>query len=134
MNTVELLMNADIEKLKEQPTAELKIKRLSELLGSDFIVKLKAISSTKYSDYTGKALDDNQNLDMSKWPDSQALICIEGIVEPDLRDKDLQEKFAAPTPKELLRTIFKGGEITAMTDKISQLSGYSDDVAEEIKN
>ena len=48
MNTVELLMSADVEKFSDKPHATIEIPRLSEKFGQTFTVELEAMSSKKY--------------------------------------------------------------------------------------
>lgn len=134
MTTVELLMAADVEKLTERPTATLEVKSLSEKLGAPFIITVKALSSKKFTELTSIALKKDNTADMSKMPDVQALLVLEGTVDPNLRDKDLQEHFGVKTPKDLALKIFGGGDLAAIADFITELSGYGESSVVEIKN
>jgi hypothetical protein len=134
MTTVELLMAADVEKLTERPTATLEVKSLSKKLGEPFVVTVKALGSKKFMELSSIALKDNNTADMSKMPDAQALLIVEGMVEPNLRDKDLQEHFGVKTPKDLAFKIFGGGDLAAIADYITELSGYGESSVLEIKN
>jgi hypothetical protein len=61
----------------------------------------------------------------------------EGVVDPDLRDKSLQEHFEVGDAKALCDKLF-GFEINDLSDAISALSGIradnDEDEEEEIKN
>lgn len=134
MNTVELLMSADVEKFSDKPHATIEIPRLSEKFGQTFTVELEAMSSKKYTELSGRMLDSNNKLDTSKVADTYALITIEGMAEPNLKDPALQEHFGCKTPKDLANKLFNGGELTAMAEKIGDLSGYGEDTIREVKN
>lgn len=134
MNAVELLMSADVDSLSSKPTAEIEINRLSEKFGQPFSVKLEALSSRKYTELSGRMVDSNNKLDISKVADTYALIVIESMSEPNLKDSDLQAHFGVKTPKDLAQKLFNGGEITALAEKVSILSGYGDDLITEVKN
>lgn len=71
---------------------------------------------------TGKAFDAN------------VLIAAEGMVEPDLKNKELQKHFGVATPKDLVEKLFLGGEIVDLADTVRLLSGYSEETDDDIKN
>ena len=65
------------------------------------------------------------------------MIVVDGLVEPNVRDNELQKHFGAATPKDLVKILFRGAELTSLADKITELSGFSKSdtaVEEEIKN
>ncbi len=63
------------------------------------------------------------------------MTCVEGIVEPDVKDKRLLEHFNAPTPKELLKKMLLPGEIAELHNVVNELGGYDREGNEdEIKN
>lgn len=134
MNTVELLMAADIEQFGQKPKAQVEIPRLSEKFGQTFTVELEAMSSKKYTELSSRMLDSNNKLDTSKVADTYALITIEGMVEPNLKDEALQKHFECKTPKDLANKLFNGGELAAMAEKIGDLSGYGEETIREVKN
>ena len=62
---------------------------------------------------------------------------VAGIKEPNFGEHALLKKFGAATPIELFAKLFKAGEISAISAKISALSGFSDDneaVVDQVKN
>ena len=134
MTTVELLMAADVEKLTARPTMQLEVKSLSEKLGEKFVVTIKALSSRKFTELSGLALKSDGTADMSKMADTQALMLVESMVEPNLKDKALQEHFGVKTPKDLAFKLFGGGDLAAISAHVTDLSGYGDSSVEEIKN
>lgn len=72
---------------KELPTAEYRVKRLSEALGTDVVFKLRALPYGKV-----KSIRD------SVAGDPMLDILLAGCVEPDLKAKELKEKYGGATP------------------------------------
>ena len=134
MNNIDLLMGLDTEKATEVPTKELKIKRLSELTGADFVVKVKALSAKRFTELVSDIKSKDGAVDLSKAYDANVKIATAGLVDPSLKDKDLQEHFGVSTPGQLIEKIFNGAEIGAIADAVAAISGFGGDVIEEVKN
>ena len=137
MSLVDKLMSVDKDTFVKEETAEIKARHMSKLLGEETYIKVKGVSSDRFMEITSLMIGADGKRDFSKSLDSAALLAVEGIVEPNLKNKDLQEHFGAVTPKELAKILFKGSELTKITEKITELSGFSDDedeAVEEIKN
>ena len=137
MSLIDKLMAIDKGKFAEEQTAEMQTKRLSEVLGEPTIIKVKALSGDQYTDITTRLVNKKGDADFSKAYDVNALLVVEGVVEPNLKDKELQKHFGAATPKELAKLLFPGGELTDVANKITELSGFSkpdEDVEDEVKN
>ena len=135
MNLVDILLNADTNAVLAEKTEEYEVERLSKILGEKFVLTLKAIPAKRYSEIQTTAINMNgkrKSVDLYKM---QMLTLNEGIKEPNLAEPNLLKKFGATTPFEKL---FLAGEITNITNKISTLSGYSEEEKqqniEEIKN
>ncbi len=137
VNILDLLLGSDIGEIK-LPTKQVEIVRLSELYGAPFILTVSAISPDKYEEIQdmavsikGKDADIELNL-------LQLLIVIEGVVDsngkPMFKNKELMQKFKAPTAKELAKKILLSGEITKVYSEISDLSGFGDGAVKEVKN
>lgn len=134
MSNIDLLMGIDTDKIGEVPTKELKIIRLSKLTGEDFIVKLKAIPAKRFTELVSDIKAKDGSVDLTKAFDANIKIAVAGLVDPSMKDKDLQEKFKCATPGQLIEAIFNGAEIGAMADAITELSGFSGNVIDEVKN
>lgn len=119
MNTLDLLLKADIPDLPEK---EYKHKRLSKLCGQPVIFKLRA-------------LNYNQAIEIieSRRDDIEVHIVLAGVVEPNLRSPELMAKYNAPTPAEVVKKMLLPGEITDISRTIERLSGYRVDTIEEVK-
>lgn len=128
------LLSADTAKFKEQPEDVIKSEVLSKRLGTDAYVKVRGVKPRVYENIIRPATDND-----NKQFDAKLMMLVEGVVEPDLKDKDLQNYFNARTPKELAETLF-GADANTIFVRIGQLSGYIDedgadrDIAEEAKN
>lgn len=134
MNVVELLLGMETEKLAEVPTTEKKMKRLSELTGQPFVVKMKALPGKQITELSTFAYNKKGEMDKSKAFDANALTATAGMVEPDLKNKDLQKHFGVATPKDLLEKLFLPGEIVDLADTVRTLSGYDEETDDDVKN
>lgn len=137
MSLVDKLMAIDTGKYAEGRTGEVPAKRMSEVMGEPVMIRVRALSGDQYTDITTRMMDKKGNADFAKAYDVNALLVVEGVIEPDLKNKELQKHFGATTPKELAKILFPGGELTEIANKITELSGFNspeDEDEEEIKN
>lgn len=138
MNLVDILLNADTNAVLAEKTEKYEVERLSKILGEKFVLTLKAIPAKRYSEIQTTAINMNgkrKSVDLYKM---QMLTLNEGIKEPNLAEQNLLKKFGATTPFDMYEKLFLAGEITNITNKISTLSGYSEEEKQqnikEIKN
>lgn len=138
MNLVETLLAADQSSVLAAETATYEVKRLSKLLNCKFELTLQAIPARRYGEIQTNAVTGKgkrQNVDLYKL---QIMTVVAGVVSPDFNNPELLKKFAAVTPKELMEKLFNAGEIGAIADKISALSGFDEEeikeTTEEVKN
>lgn len=138
MNLVDILLNADTNTVLAEKTEKYEVERLSKVLGEKFVLTLKSIPAKRYSEIQTTAINMNgkrKSVDLYKM---QMLTLNEGIKEPNLAEPNLLKKFGATTPFDMYEKLFLAGEITNITNKISTLSGYSEEEKqqniEEIKN
>lgn len=130
------LLDDDINNIKRNPEAVVKLDVLSEELGRDVYVKVRGMKNREYLKY-GSTKQGDSVLDNF---DNNLMVVLNGVVEPDLHDKDTRDRFGARTPMELVEMLFQGSDIGKATAKIQQLSGISDedgnprDVEGETKN
>jgi len=129
--TLDLLLKLDQSKLK-RPTREVEIKRLSDLTGEKVVFVCEALTADEMGGIQEMVLDvKKQDVDV---PEMQVLTVLAGVKEPNLKDKDLLGCYNVPTPKELLRKLLLPGEIAALYQTISDLSGYGEGAVREVKN
>ena len=60
------------------------------------------------------------------------------IIEPDLRNAELQKAYKVVSPMDIVTALFKHGEVVRITDKLMEIAGFRDNITskihEEIKN
>ena len=95
MNMVDRLLKADVvNKLAERPQKKVKMERLSKLFGFDFVITLRAIDPERYADIQKMAVDfTNGSADNIDIYQMQTQTLLAGIADPDLKNKELLEKF-----------------------------------------
>ena len=140
MNMVDRLLKADVvNKLAERPEKKVKMERLSKLFGFDFIITLRAIDPERYADIQKMAVDfTNGSADNIDIYQMQTQTLLAGIADPDLKNKDLLEKFGAVLPGDIIRKLFLAGEIADLTARRSLLgkarfSSYSNELQSYLK-
>ena len=118
-----LLLRPELPNVQEQlPTARYKVKRLSELTGSDVVFTLRALPYGRVQEL--KRLTEEADIQ----------ILLAGCVEPDLKAAALQEKFQGVTPAETVKAMLLPGEIADLAIAVEKLSGYRRTTIEEVKN
>lgn len=140
MNLVEQLLKADSKKADELETGVFKSHKLAKILGVEaetVDVQIREIKSRRVNDIVSYQIDKKGNFDYSKSYDAKIMMCIEGVMDPDLKDKDLQKHFGVDNAKDLCEKLF-GNEINALSDEISRISGVAEadgeDTEDEVKN
>jgi len=119
MDALELLLKSDIPNLPEK---EYKLKRLSEICGAPVIFKLRALPYNRAAEI-GKEQKDDINVH----------ILLAGVISPDLKDKELLNKYNAITPADMVKKMLLPGEIEDISRAVERLSGYRATTIEEIK-
>lgn len=130
---MDLLLQLDESKLVK-PSKQVEVKRLSAIMGEPVIFTVESISASKFSDIQSSAITTDKkgiDIDMSE---IQKMTVLEGVKDPSFKSKELKEKYGVPTPVELINKLLLPGEITSLYNVISDLSGFGDNVIEEIKN
>lgn len=133
-NIVNILLELDPEKLARKSRKEIEIKRLSGVIGAPFMVTVAAISGDRYSELAGNMVDEDGEVDYSLAHEMNLLLALEGIVQPDMKDKELMKHFGCATPKDLMDKFFNGGEIATIADAVTELSGYGKEKVKKVKN
>ena len=118
-NTLDLLLRAEIP---SPPEKQLKLKRLSEACRGDVIFTVKALPYSRVAE-----IRDMHGEEM------EIYILLAGVSSPNLKSKELMEKFKASTPAETVKSMLLPGEITDISREVEILSGYRSSTVEEIK-
>ena len=133
MNLAEKLLRIDKAKPTERETKEIVSKRLSKMMGEETKITIRELSGKRMSRLSGMLTDKKGNRDMTKFYDLNLMYCVEGIVEPSMKDEKLLEHFGAATPKDLADLLF-GMESSRIAEEIVGLSGVNEEAEDEIKN
>jgi hypothetical protein len=137
-NIMALLLGADKGKLQHLPTKQVEITRLSEIFGEPAIFTVRAITSAEYLEAQEKAITFNRRGGVEDVQSDayQVFVLMYGLIDPDIKSKDLQEFFGAATTKELLEStnFLAPGEFLRLFNAIAELSGFSEEAVKEIKN
>lgn len=133
MNLIEKLIRLDKEKVQERDTKKIKSERLSKLLGVETEITIKELSGKKLNDLTQIIITKDGRKDFSRMYDLNLMYCVEGVIEPNLKDGALQEHFGVKTPKDLAALLFDA-EAGKIAGEIIALSGIGKDAEEEVKN
>ena len=142
MSLLDTLLGVDSEAAFEPQTAKFKSRKLQKITGAKKPVEitLKEIPYKKFNDLLSRQFDKkNGNFDFSAAMRAKALLAAEGIAEPNLKSEELRNHFGCATPADLAEKLF-GAELNDISDKISELCGFSqseeeaEEEFEEIKN
>lgn len=102
------------------PEESIKIKRLSKLAGQEVNFTLRAIG---YDRVEMLQRQENPVVD----------IVLAGTVSPDWKSRELQDRYKAATPAELVKKVLLPGEAEEISRRIQRLSGYLDLTCETVK-
>lgn len=136
-NLVDRLMKADKAKAGEMRTGVFKSQKLADIIGETEPVEIKIheLKGRRMNALQSEHIKDDGTVDFEKTYDTQLRICVEGISEPNLKDKELQEHFECSLATELCEKIFNS-EVPLITDEIANLGIKINDkkTENEIKN
>lgn len=126
MNLVEKLLNVKKETTEQLEEKKMKSIKLAQLLGEEEVeITIREIQPQKFNHITAIQYGENGDFLPERVFDTQAMLCAESIVEPELKDKNLQEHFGCNTPKDLAIKLFKG-EITKIATQINKMCMVED--------
>lgn len=119
MNILDFLKNNTPDNKR---TAQFKHIRFSKLAGEDVTLTLQSLSFDR--------LEEIKRLHGRK---SDIYIVLEGVVEPNLKDSALREKYQVTGYDQLIEKAFTAGEIDHISGQILVLSGYGDDSVKKLE-
>ena len=130
-NIVEELLKIDLGEVEiPKETKKIYLKKLKR----EFEFECVALDVEKANEIRMKSIDlasgTVDDIDMFKL---QAYTVIEGCKNV-FKNKDLMKHFNAPTPIELVRRLLLDGELTELSNTITELSSYQEVKDNEIKN
>ena len=136
MNLVEKLLAVDKGIIQKEDTKEIVSSQLTKLTKEETKIKIRAIDGDRFMFLSSTGLDKEGNPIISKAYSTNAKVVAEGVIEPDLKNTELQKHFNATDPADLAKKMFKG-EVNQIGDAIANLSGFGtteQEEVEEIKN
>ena len=130
-NIVEELLKIDLGEVEiPKKTKKIYLKKLKR----EFEFECVALDAEKANEIRMKSIDlasgTVDDIDMFKL---QAYTVVEGCKNV-FKNKDLMKHFNAPTPIELVRRLLLDGELTELSNTITELSSYQEVKDNEIKN
>ena len=121
-NLVDRLMKADKAKIGEMRTGVFKSQKLADIIGETEPVEIKIheLKGRRMNALQSEQIKNNGEVDFEKVYDTQLRICVEGISEPNLKDKELQQHLGCSLATELCEKIFNS-EVSLIADDIANL-------------
>lgn len=136
MSLVDELMKADARKADERETGVFKSHQLAKILGKNepVDVQIQEISQRRKNELVSMAYE-GEDVNIAKAFDSNLKVIVAGVIDPPLKDKDLQEKFGCKMAIDLAEKLFKD-EVNTLSTAIANLGTVGDEVLDEdeIKN
>lgn len=105
----------------------------------DFEFEIKPMTNNDMSKYQKLCVKNTQNakkkeFDIQKFNE---LVVINNVISPNFKDPEWMKSAGVLTPEALLNKVLLAGEISELSEKVSELSGFGDnteELEEEIKN
>ena len=124
MNKTTKLTLAELLRRKEQMLESKKVKKTQDLY-------IKSIDATiTIEEPTGALCRDANDMEPGE---GDKYMCYECIVEPNLKDAEVQKQFGCTNPMDIVDVIFAPGEIPQIAIECMKLAGYMGGV-EAVKN
>ena len=101
----------------------------------DHPVTIKALNGNQYNTFQQVCIENpnspkKRNFNTKKFHE---LICVECLVEPNLKDAEFIQAAGVPDSARLLYKCFLAGEIASIAENVLKLSGFDADVEEEME-
>lgn len=137
--TLAVLLSADRGKLKLQPTRQVEITRLSEIVGEPVIFTIRALTGDELTECQEAAMradkgGDGEEMDSRMM---QVMCVLYACKDPNIRSKELMDAYEAATPVQLLNgdnPLLLPGEVSHLFTVTQELSGFGEGAVAEVKN
>jgi len=136
-NTLAVLLGADRGKLKLMPTRQVEITRLSDVVGEPVIFTIRALTGEEFQEAQEAAMSISKRGEVEDLDSRmlQIMCVLNGVQDPNLRDKDLLAAYDAATPEQLMNgALMLPGELSQLFNAIQELSGFGEGAVSEVKN
>lgn len=135
MSLTDKLLSVGQSEFVQSSKAEIPSKKLSKKLGEPVSITVRSLPSKRYMEITTLALDNKGGTDYGKSFDMLTVMAAEAVVDPDLKNHELQAHLGVTTPKDAAEKLFNAAELTRIMQTVARLSGFDDgDEVAEVKN
>ncbi len=134
-NVMDMLLSAEVKDLK-RPSGEREIKRLSDVMGSPFVLELEALTVDEFNDIQKSAIRMGKNAKLEDIDTEavQIISIIKSAKNIDFADEALRNRLEAHSSKAVVQKLFLPGEIAQIYNAIADLSGFGDEAVKDVKN
>lgn len=128
MNALQqFLLQSDVSDLKKSINLGGRMK--------DHPITIKALNGDKYNSFQTLCIENpnspkKRHFNTKKFNE---LVCIECLVDPNLKDPEFIKAAGVPDSTTLLYKCFLAGEISTIAEQALRLSGFDNDVEEEME-
>ncbi|AJK89643.1 MULTISPECIES: phage tail assembly chaperone [Lysinibacillus] len=122
LSVTDLLKEKEKYQVKDDVTETVKVERL------DVEVVLRKPEKSLCVDTMKMARDENNDTD------ADVYMVYNTMVEPDLKDAELQKAYGGTLPTDVVSKIFEPGEIAQLSEVAFELAGYKKGGVKAIKN
>lgn len=134
MNLAEKLLKIDKGEFDKKRTKTVPSKMLEELLGEKASVTIESVDPQVVLELSAGGLDDEGNPIIAKTLDTNAKIAAAAIIDPPLKDDELQKHLGVSTPADAAKKLLKG-EVNKVAAEVNKMAGFTiENTDEEIKN
>ena len=97
-------------------------------------ITIKALDGDKYNSFQQLCIENPNSAKKRRFNTKKfhELICVECLVDPNLKDPEFIKAGGVPDSTRLLYRCFLAGEIAAIAEHVLKLSGFDRDVEEEM--
>lgn len=95
---------------------------------SDYDISIKSLSTQQWGEARKQCLTITQNGIQMNQDKLNALIVLDGCVNPNFRDAETLQKANLTLPIDLIYKVFKPGEIEKLANEILNYSGFGQDI------
>lgn len=98
-------------------------------------ITIKALDGEKYNSYQQLCIENPNSAKKRRFNTKRfhELICVECLLDPNLKDADFIQAAGVPDSTRLLYRCFLAGEIASIAENVLKLSGFDQDVEEEME-
>lgn len=132
MNLVEKLLQLDKKDVLDNKTGTYKSGNMQKLVG-DPTITIQEIDAERLMELQTLPLDKAGNYNFQQGYSANLMTVAEGVINPELKSKELQEHFGAINASDLAKILFKT-EVPEIATEIANLSSPDVVDEEELKN